>query len=479
MVRRSLRLSKIVMSGVVVLLGVATTPVFASARVGGPAQPTIESTDFPEWTAVRSTGERGTVTFRHAAVDDDVAGFAYGFSADALTGWVPADANGDATLPVTLWPNPETGAAEAFLYVQAEDASGNRSEAVGPYVMFANDNGAVPPGRPGDVNGDGLGDMSVLAPSGPDRLRIWTVTSAGTAFHTPYVGWDTGHDGSSSTTTRAVPGDFTGDGLSDHAVFRRDPDGRTRLFIVRSGGHRFDAVGDAVWVSPADPRWDAAVLRVTSGDVDGDGVDDLVAIVDDGPSGWTAQVWTAADGHASITAWSTRPASATDLTALVGDYDGDGDGDLATVTGTPTGRTVVEVHTSTGSSFGAPATWIDAAGLGYGSATFTVGNFDGDSGGRDELAALNDVGSGQARVVVFPSTGTAFATAEQWWPAVGTSAAFDASDPLPVAADFDGDGATDLGVVNDGATVDTKGLWAFASTGAGFAEPQHIVELGP
>lgn len=460
-----------------------TSRCFFIVDTAGPAQPTIESADFPEWTPVRNTGERGSVTFRHAAADTDVAGYYYGFESERLTGWVPADENGDATVPITLWRDPQSGLSEATLFVQAADPSGNRSAVLGPHVMTANDLGAVPPGRTGDVNGDGLGDVSALFDAGDDRLRAWTVTSTGTEFHTSYVGWDTGSNGASLVTRRTVQGDFTGDGLADHAMFRQDPDGRTRLFILRSGGHRFDVVGDPVWISPADPKWGLANMRISAGNIDGVGADDIVAMVKDGTSGWSAQVWRAADGHASTTAWFTQaPGQApfVDSTALVGDYDGDGDADLATVTGAATDRTVMRVYTSNGSSFGAPTTWLDTTGFEYRRARFAVGNFDGDTTngrGRQELVALYDLGGAQSRIVVFRSTGAAFTTAEHWWPATEPSGPFDARASALFVSDFNGDGTTDVGVFNDCCSVGNKELWRFTSSGTKFGDQQRVQEL--
>src|SRR5688572_29906617 len=134
-----------------------TSPCYFIVDNVGPQPPTVETVDFPDWTPVRNMGQLGTVTFHRNPADTDIAGYFYGFSRDRMTGWTPAveenknaggganAAMGDATIPMTLWRNPDTGLPETDLYVQAEDRSGNRSPVVGPFYLTANDTGTAPP----------------------------------------------------------------------------------------------------------------------------------------------------------------------------------------------------------------------------------------------------------------------------------------------------------------------------------------------
>jgi hypothetical protein len=208
-----------------------------------------------------------------------------------------------------------------------------------------------------------------------------------------------------------------------------------------------------------------------------------VALVNSGSGGWTAQVWTAGNGHASTTAWFTQPNNSsvfTNFTAVVGDFDADGDGDLATVAESSGNRVLVYAHSSNGSSFAAGALLLDAPNFEYRRARYAVGNFDGDTTnghGRADLVALYDYGSGQSRLITFRSTGAGLSPAENWWPAGGGTAPFDSRTSNLIVADFDGDGRSDVAAFNDCCKVGNKELWTFTSTGTGFANQQRVQEL--
>ncbi|WP_203897566.1 LamG-like jellyroll fold domain-containing protein [Virgisporangium aliadipatigenens] len=454
----------------------------------GPGQPAIESADFPEWTPIRDTGELGTVTFRRHTTDTDIAGFQYGFDAEQLTGWIPADPAGQAQVPMTLWPKPGTGLPEAELYVRAVDYSGNLSPAAGPYRMQANDTGRRPPGVTGDVNGDGKGDATAMFAYGDDRLRAWTVTSAGDGFHTSYVGWDTGRDGSSFVSMRPVTGDFNDDGLADQAIFRQDPDGHIRLFIAHSHGHRLDVFGDPVWTSPTADRWTLANLKVTAGNIDGVGGDDLVALSRTDNGAWTAFVWTAATGHTTNQVWYAAGANQPwgSMTALVGDFDADGRADLATVAGINNTRIDIHTYTSTGTGFATPALQFTSGGAtdparqyDFQRSTFTAGNVDGDTTnghGRDDIIALISEDSSQSRIITFSASGTGFTDAK-WWPAEGPSASFDSRTAMFGTTDLNGDRKDDLTIFTDCCTVGNKELWTFTSTGTAFGDQHRSQEI--
>ncbi|MFK3985156.1 hypothetical protein ACI2K4_32885 [Micromonospora sp. NPDC050397] len=83
-------------------------------------------------------GVPGPVTFSPAPGDTDVVGYDYGFDNNVVE-WVAADANGNATVWVTLTGDPDfPGTAVADLWVRAVDTAGNRpTNVTGPILLAA------------------------------------------------------------------------------------------------------------------------------------------------------------------------------------------------------------------------------------------------------------------------------------------------------------------------------------------------------
>ncbi|MEV0567390.1 LamG-like jellyroll fold domain-containing protein [Dactylosporangium sp. NPDC050588] len=482
--------------------GIGTSPwssrCFFIIDTTGPSVPTISSTDFPDGDPVKDVGQTGSVLFKHAPADTDIAGYAYGFAADKLTGWVPANSTGDATIPVTLWTDPDTGYASSDLYVRSEDFAGNQSvTTANPYQLMANDNGAVPPKKRGDVNGDGKGDISAIIDAGGDRLRAWTLTSNGLDvdnnldFSTQTVGWDTGRDGSSFVTMRFVTGDFTGpsgapDGLSDHALFRQDPDGLIRMFLLTARGNRFDILQDPVWTSPAapvDPLWNIANLRFVPGDFDGDGKADVAAVRGDlTGTGSTIWVWKQSSGSAQYTAtqWASTPAiNITTATPVGADLDADGDTDITFMKADAVDSMSALVYKSNGAAqtFQTPSgpAWSSGAGnFEYRRARFVAGNFDGDTTngkGKIDIAVLYDYGT-SSNLAVWGWNGTAITSLS----VSPTWTSFDVRKVKELqASDFDGDGKDDLAIFRDSSIVGTTELHTVRNSGTGFTAAPLMV----
>jgi GH25 family lysozyme M1 (1,4-beta-N-acetylmuramidase) len=154
------------------------------------------------------------------------------------------------------------------------------------------------------------------------------------------------------------------------------------------------ATGDSVTEGPVteDP------VTNLSGDVDGDGRADLVAVHD-------AETWVmlaTGTAGAAPTRWSAVKFNGT-VGNLIGDVNGDTRGDLVAVNDGD-----VWVMLSTGTAFDTPGRW-SAVAL-QGTVATLIGDVDGDR--RADLVAVND-----ADIWVMLSTGTAFATPGKW-PAV-------------------------------------------------------------
>jgi GH25 family lysozyme M1 (1,4-beta-N-acetylmuramidase) len=146
-----------------------------------------------------------------------------------------------------------------------------------------------------------------------------------------------------------------------------------------------------------EPAGEEPVAKL-SGDVNGDGRADLVAVND-------ADIWvtlSTGTAFATPTQWSAVALQGT-VGNLIGDVSGDGRGDLVAVNDAD-----IWVMLSTGTAFASPGQW-SAVAL-RGTVATLIGDVNGDR--RADLVAVND-----ADIWVMLSTGTGFAFPGRW-PAV-------------------------------------------------------------
>jgi hypothetical protein len=441
-----------------------------------PAPPGIASTDYPNGVAVRSVGEAGTVTFTRAGGDPDVVSFQYGFTPDATTMSVAASATGTATVPVTLWPlvPGDVSDVSRTLYVRSVDRAGNLSPLTAGWALAAHGRAVTTPRVRADLNGDRRADVTAVVDQGDDRTTVWNwVAGSGGAFSTGYIGWDSGVDGGfDAGRIDTVDGDFNGDGRSDVAAFREDPDGQVRLFLLLSDGSRYNAASQPVWSGTG---WHVSQLKVVAGDFNGDGYDDLAEL--QGLAGAQSRLYVQLSNQgafgAPVLQWDSGAGNlALDQASLVaGDFTADGYTDLAEVYDAGGGVSRLMVHASNHGQFGAPLTqWTSAAGTFSASrARFVAANVDGDAAHGDEIVALYDDGAATARLVTFVDHGGTW-TSGTWWSS-GTGG-FDATHAAVLrAGDYDGDGRADVAVLYD-TGAGTRRLSTFASSGTGFAAGQ-------
>ncbi|MFC0109041.1 RICIN domain-containing protein [Kibdelosporangium aridum] len=427
-----------------------------------PVPPTISSTDFPDNTPVRSVGELGTVTFSRGGTDTDIAGFRYGFQQDKTTMWVAADAQGSATVPITVWDD----MSSRPLYVRAVDRAGNISPLSPSWTLTAQVRTVPGTAVRADTNGDRRADFAMLFDQGNGRTAAWNFLSTGDGFSSGYVGWDTDVSGGFPMyRIKSANGDFDGDGRSDIAVLREDPDRKVRLYLLRSDSNRFDAESEPAWTGD----YRLSHLRITAGDFDADGDDDLAVF--QGLSGAQTKLWVHRSGGgvfaAPVQQWDSgaNGLDVNHLSPVAGDFDGDGDDDIAGFRGAPGAlQTKLFLHVSNGSTFAAPASQWESTTFDRSKATFVTTNVNGDTTGKDEIVASYNRGGTSTQVQIFAANGSAWSVAVGW-----ESTAFDSLKSSLAAGDFNGDGKGDIASLYDTGNGQRQ-MYTFVSTGTAFAD---------
>ncbi|GAB3936139.1 hypothetical protein GCM10029976_047460 [Kribbella albertanoniae] len=420
----------------------------------GPDQPTAQSADYPDGQGVVKARTMGTITLRAAAGDTDVAEFVYGFSRDRMPYRVPARPDGTAEAPVTM-----ASDLPVQFYASAVDRAGNTGPASAGRTLRALPNPDPVPRVRGDVNGDGRADSTAVLDHGDGRTAIWN--SLGT---TGTIGWDSGNNGGFALQrTQTAQGDFDGDGRADLALLRGEAGHRVALFKLRSEGNGYNSSATPLWSSDS-TGWQHSTARLTAGDVNGDGRDDLAVQVDNGNGTWRMLVFAGPQLSAPIEWLPSAPGVWRRSTAHLGDIDADGNDDLISVRDAGSCRTVVTVHRSTGTAFAAAGeTLLDQTGLCQDRIRPAIGDVDGD--GKDDVVLRYEHGPADLELRVLRTGGTAL---ESWWRAPGQ---FNAAQTTLSTGDVTGDGKDDVTLV---ATTAGGGrdFYTLAATGTAFGARQ-------
>lgn len=248
---------------------------------------------------------------------------------------------------------------------------------------------------------------------------------------------------------RTLSGRFNEDALSDIAVIT----GAGTIDVMPSSGSSFNPPAQWYDFAAADPAPGLYAGATVAGDFNNDGLDDVAAIVpyllsggvenevavylSNGTNGFTRQQWALLESY--YLEAKGRIVS--------GDFDGDGWHDDVALLFYNGQDTIIFVLRSDGSKFAAPQSWgrFDVFDSSRVTGRVVAGDFDAD--GLDDLAAIYEVpydGTYRTRAYVFFSSGASFSRST-WWEASG----YNAQEALGrvVAGDWDGDGDDDITLI--------------------------------
>ncbi|MGA4727500.1 N-acetylmuramoyl-L-alanine amidase [Micromonospora taraxaci] len=294
-------------------------------------------------------------------------------------------------------------------------------------------------GSPTDFTGDGRDD--IVAFTQGSLNDVYVATSTGSAFAGTSVKWN---DFFGLNGETLLSGDVNGDGKDDVIAFTHGT--LADVYVALSTGTSFG--GGLKWHD-----WFAPGAEVGAvGDVNGDGRDDIIAFTHD----TNADVYVALStgtGFGPGLKWHDYFSIPGEFPAL-GDVNGDGRDDIITFTqGPPTASDVI-VSLSTGSGFGAPQKWHDL--FAVGTEQPRVGDINGD--GRDDIVTFTC--NADADVYAAVSTGASFVGTTVKW-----NDLFCLPGEFPYLGDYNGDGKDDIVAFTKGSFNDVHvGL----STGTSF-----------
>ncbi|PJM95122.1 FG-GAP-like repeat-containing protein [Streptomyces sp. CB01373] len=346
----------------------------------------------------------------------------------------------------------------------------------------------------GDFNGDGREDVAVFydngtSPEGKNRCSLHVFYSTGTGFAEPKKVWST-PGGFTFASSKLTAGDYNGDGKDDIAVFYnggKSDDGKniSSLYTFTSTGTGFSNPRKT-WTNSGF-TWSAS--QVTSGDFNGDGKDDVAVLynggtADDGKSITSLYTFTSTGTEFSNPrkTWTSSGSFTWSRSKLTsGDFNGDGKDDVAVLYDGGTsddGKNISSLYTftSTGTEFNNPRkTWTSSGSFTWSRSKLTSGDFNGDR--KDDVAVLYDRGTADdgkaaSSLFTFTSNGTDLAAPREVWTSTGS---FNWNASQLTAGDYDKDGKCDVGVLYDaGKTPDGRlinSLFTFTSTGTGIKSP--------
>ena len=309
-------------------------------------------------------------------------------------------------------------------------------------------------------NAAGAYDTLVLRDLGDRQAALVSMVAAEGAF-APTELWKSVAEGFDVRKAKFVAGDVNGDGIADGIVLYDLGSSRSRLIVFVSNGHV--AVRKTAWTSKVGAfAW--AKARLTVGDLNRDGLDDVIVLYDRGRSS-AALYRFVSNGTTFVksTGWTAGPGtfSCAKAQLAAGDFTGDGRDDALVLYKSTTTSSRLFVFATSGAKLVKKTFWRGS--YAFGRARLAAGDVDSD--GHCDAVTFYRKSDNTGRLDVFRSTGKAFAKPAVWYgragdEVLGTTCRF-------AAGDVNGDGRADV-VLERPVDSGTSNLTTFVSGGAAF-----------
>lgn len=275
----------------------------------------------------------------------------------------------------------------------------------------------------GDFDGDGTLDSAVLYDYGNANARLWLfLNNQGTGTMTPVMAWYGGPSGFDASRAKMTSGDFDGDGKTDVAMLYDYGGGTSRLLIFKSDGVSF--TWSEAWYS-GNGGFDMNRAKITAGDYDNDGKDEVGALYDYGDSNSRIWIFDRQDNGAftPIQGWFSAGFDANRAKITSGDCDGDGKADISALYDYGGSTSRLWIFKSDGASFTPNMAWYSGSG-GFDAERAKIASGDFDNNGKSDVALLYDYGNATTRVWTMISAGLTFTPNVAWY---GGEGGFDAN----------------------------------------------------